>query len=110
MPELPYVPFYTSDWLGDTRVKLLPLEARAIYFDLLCHSWQLGHIPTRGAERAHLLGITPRKEASLWRHIAGFWESDGNGGLVNARMERVRAKQNARRKAGKRGGEAKANA
>lgn len=110
MPALPYVPFYCSDWLGDTRVRRMTLEERGAYFDLLCHAWDAGTIPADPGERAHMLGVTPRKLAALWPRIEPCWRSDGNGGLVNPRLERERDKQAARRTAGKTGGEAKANA
>lgn len=102
MPELPYVPFYCSDWLGDTKVRRMSLEERAVHFDLLCHSWQEA-VPADPDERAHLLGITRRKLDALWRRVGPCWQSDGNGGLVNPRMEKERAKQKAKRKAGSTG-------
>lgn len=100
MPELPYFPFYGSDWLGDSMVRRMPLEARGVYIDLLCHAWDAGCIPSDRDEIAHMLGIQRRKLDSLWSSIEPWWKSDGNGGLINPRQERERAKQKAKRKAG----------
>lgn len=109
MPELPYVPFYCSDWLGDTKVRRMSWEERAIHFDLLCHAWQ-EPIPADADERAQLLGINRRKLDAAWRRVGKCWQSDGNGALFNPRLEKERAKQKAKRGAGKSGAEAKANA
>lgn len=108
MPELPYVPFYCSDWLGDTKVRRMSLEERAIHFDLLCHSWQ-EPVPADLEDLAHLVGIPKRKLEAAWKRVGPCWQSDGNGSLLNPRMEKERAKQKAKRKAGAAGGEAKAD-
>lgn len=103
MPELPYVNFYCSDWLGDSKVRKMPLEARAVHIDLLCHAWNLGSIPADKDECAQMLGVPKRKLAALWPKVAPCWESDSNGGFVNARLEREREKQQAKRNARKSG-------
>lgn len=100
MPELPYVPFYCSDWLGDTKVRRMSLEERAIHFDLLCHSWQESPLPADHGDLAQMLGLPRRKLDAAWKRVGVCWESDGNGGIVNARLERERGKQKAKRKAG----------
>lgn len=97
MPELPYVNFYCSDWLGDSKVRLMPLEARALHIDLLCHAWNLGYIPKDRDQLASLLGVQRRKLESLWPHLEPCWEPDGNGGFVNKRMEKERQKQRNKR-------------
>lgn len=97
MPELPYVNFYCSDWLGDSKVRLMPLEARALHIDLLCHAWNLGGVPEDDSERARLLGIDTRKLRSLWPALEPCWLSDGEGGLVNRRLEKEREKQRTKR-------------
>lgn len=101
MPELPYAPFYFSDWLGDTKVRRMTYEERGVYFELLANSWQ-EPIPADLNEVAHLLGIPRRKLDSLWKKVGACWVSDGNGSLLNPRLERERAKQKGQQKAGKR--------
>jgi uncharacterized protein YdaU (DUF1376 family) len=88
----------------------MSLEQRGAYFDLLCHAWDDGAIPADLQERAHLLGVTARKLTALWPKIDPCWEPNGNGGLVNPKMERVRHQQKAKQRAGKQGGKAKAKA
>lgn len=102
MPELPYVPFYCSDWLGDTKVRRMSFEERGIHFDLLCHAWQ-EPIPADADERAQLLGIPKRKLSTAWAKVGQCWISDGNGSLINPRLERERNKQQMKRKAGAKG-------
>jgi hypothetical protein len=98
VPELPYFPFYGSDWLGDSKVRRMPLEARAVHIDLICHSWDIGPIPADPDEASHLLGLPVKKFKTLWPKVEVCWESDGNGGFLNPRLEKVRAKQRAKRK------------
>lgn len=108
-PELPYFPFYGSDWLGDSKVRRMSLEARAVHLELLCHSWNIGPIPA-GEPRvvAHLLGLSQKKFEALWQQIAPCWQQEG-GDWWSPRLEKVRAKQKGKRKGGKAGGEAKQN-
>ena len=103
MPEL-YFPFYGSDWLGDTQTRRMSIEQRGLFIDLLCHAWDGGSIPADQKALAALVGITPRKLASLWPGLDTHWQSDGNGGLVNPKLEDVRQKQQAKRRAGSAGG------
>lgn len=42
MPELPYMQWYTGDWLGDPKVTSCSPATRGILFDLLCAMHQLG--------------------------------------------------------------------
>jgi uncharacterized protein YdaU (DUF1376 family) len=97
MPELPYVNFYCSDWLGDSKVRRMPLEARALHIDLLCHAWNVGNVPVDFDECASMLGVTKAKLKALWPKLEPCWESDGSGGLVNRRLEKERQKQRAKR-------------
>jgi uncharacterized protein YdaU (DUF1376 family) len=108
VPELPYVPFYVSDWLADSSVRRMSLEQRGLYIDLLCHAWDGGSIPSDTSERAHMVGLSVPKLRKLWPKLDACWESNGNGGLVNPKMEQVRAKQKAKQTAGSKGGKAKA--
>jgi uncharacterized protein YdaU (DUF1376 family) len=98
MPELPYVNFYVSDWLGDSIVRRMPLEARALHIDMLCHAWNVGNVPADLEECAAMLGVTKRKLETLWPKLSPCWETDGSGGLVNKRMEKERQKQRAKRR------------
>jgi uncharacterized protein YdaU (DUF1376 family) len=37
--KIPYFEFYPTDWLSSTRVRLLSLEQRGAFLELLCHAW-----------------------------------------------------------------------
>lgn len=37
--KLPFFEFYPTDWLSSTRVRLLSLEQRGAFLELLCHAW-----------------------------------------------------------------------
>lgn len=97
MPELPYFPFYGSDWLGDSKVRRMSLEARAVHIDLLCHAWDLGYVPSDKEECAQMLGVPRRKLEALWPKVAPCWEGAGER-LTNPRLEKERTKQQAKRK------------
>lgn len=112
MAELPYAPFYFSDWLGDTKVRRMNYEERGMYFELLAHAWQ-DPIPKDMDDIAHILGVTPARLEKAWKKIGPCWISDGNGSLLNPRLEKERKKQAAKRQSGSAGGQAskpKANA
>jgi uncharacterized protein YdaU (DUF1376 family) len=97
VPELPYVNFYCSDWLGDSKVRRMPLEARALHIDMLCHAWNVGNVPADFEECAAMLGVTRGKLEKLWPKLSPCWEPDGNGGFTNPRLERERTKQRSKR-------------
>ena len=35
----PAIPFYVKDWLSDIKVRTMPRETRASYWDILCYMW-----------------------------------------------------------------------
>jgi len=98
VPELPYVNFYCSDWLGDSKVRRMGAEARGLHIDLLCHSWQ-EPLPADQAELAEMLGVPARKLESLWPKLAPCWSTDGDQ-IINKRLEKERQKQRSRRGGG----------
>lgn len=98
MPELPYVNFYCSDWLGDSKVRRMGAEARGLHIDLICHSWQ-EPLPADKGELAEMLGVQRRKLESVWPKLASCWTVDGKS-IVNKRLEKERQKQRSKRGAG----------
>lgn len=65
---LPYLKFYTADWLADPKVRTLTLEERGFYMDLLCLMWQQkpGYKTSRNlANFARTFGITRAKVERL---------------------------------------------
>ncbi len=94
--------FDVRDWLSDTTVRACTLEARALWFDMLCLMHQAR--PTRGClthptgepigadELAKIVGVSPdvcRELLAELRH-AGVYSVDAGGVLYNRRMVRER--------------------
>lgn len=99
MPELPYVNFYCSDWLGDSKVRRMGPEARGHHIDLICHSWQ-EPLPADKEELAEMLGVQRRKFDSLWLpKLSTCWTVEGEH-IVNKRLEKEREKQRKKRGGG----------
>lgn len=117
MSNLPYLKFYTADWLADPRVRSLTLEERGFYFDLLCLMWQQSpgyKLPESCPGFAQVLGIT---RAKVGRLLAKLQAKLGqslliiDGEIISPRLKKecVRA-NNIREKlsdAGKQGGRPK---
>jgi hypothetical protein len=38
--DLPAMPFYTGDWFKCPEVRALPLDHRALWFDMICYMWE----------------------------------------------------------------------
>lgn len=110
--ELPYMRLWVGDLLADPAVWQMDNEEFGVYMKLLCIAWREGAIPAEAKARAKIVGLTPKKLSAVWAVMAGKWESNGNGGLVNPRQEVERRDalklHRARKAAGKKGGQAKA--
>lgn len=66
--KAPYFNFYVSDWLSDTRVRGLDLEAKGAFIELLSHMWALNQncsLPNDDKFLTRLLGIRPAKWQKL---------------------------------------------
>lgn len=114
MTKPPAFQFYASDFRAAPEVMAMSFEERGVYVWLLTVAWDEEGIPADLEKVRKLLpGISKRKLDSIWPSLEPCWESDGNGKLVNPRMERVRATQRehskARSEAGKRGAKARWN-
>ena len=105
----PAFQLYARDWLMSTR-HLSP-EARGIYMDLLCLSWDKGGIPASHEGLPAYLAVTPAKLKRLWPLISEKWVEAEPGVLRNPRQEKQRAEmeelRNKRAEAGRKGGQAK---
>jgi uncharacterized protein YdaU (DUF1376 family) len=92
----PWFPFWTSDFWGDPRVMAMTYEEVGVYLRLLSLSWDTGHVPADQRLLARHLSMTPRKLEKVWEIVGPCWVSDGNGGLLNPRLEEEREKAEAR--------------
>jgi uncharacterized protein YdaU (DUF1376 family) len=130
MSNLPWFPFYLNDWETDAKVRLMGPVTRSFFLVFLMHQWREGAIP---ADRKilRLLLLMP-SDPTVTREQAGsrledFVDYDAvldqvlqcftpneNGGLINARLESIRAGCDQKRKkssiGGQRGGRAKSEA
>ena len=108
---LPYMRLWVDDLLSDLLKMGLTEEEFGVYMRLLLIAWAEGSIPADHDERVRKLTISSRRLTRLWPRLECKWVSDGNGGLVNPRMEREREKAlmaHAKRvEAGRKGGRAK---
>lgn len=124
MPKAPsQFPFWYNDWSEGT--KHLDHVERACYLDLLIFQFQNGQIPDEQLVRMTLCRIGDVGQwERIWRHIADKFEPYDEGErtvLRNPKMAEIRdeaiawwkprkALSDARRKAGKKGGEASGKA
>lgn len=83
--------FYAKDWLVDTTG--LSLQEQGAYMRLLSHAWIEGPLPADHRQLARRVGVTVKHFAKLWPTLKGFWRTDGDGRLVNERLEMERQKQ-----------------
>ena len=105
----PAFQYYPADFEGATR-HWTPAEV-GCYQRLLNHQWINGPLPKLRLWR--IAGATSKEWPEIWETLAEKFQEQG-GGLVNVRMEAVRAEQeayrNRRAAAGRLGGIAKAEA
>ena len=108
--KMPAFPLYASDFLTDTR-EWTDAEV-GMYCRLLFTEWVNGSIPAN-PERLKLLVASDQDEfRQAWEEtICHKFESDGNGRLINPRMEKVRKEviehKRERSESGKKGAKAR---
>ncbi len=113
--DLPYFPFYVGDWRKATDVQALPLETRAVWFEMLCYMWESTErgfltvngkpIPTNALAR--MIGLPEdllkqNLKVLLEFGVASKRESDG--AFYSRRMVKDQDIREKRKKAGSIGG------
>jgi len=112
MAKAPAFQFYANDFMDATST--WPAIACGLYVRCLCKQWTHGAIPSdlKTLARATHCDLAEVQEA--WPLVGPKFIDNGDGTLINKRLEEVRARQNEvseeRSKAGKAGAIAKANA
>lgn len=86
----PAFQFYAKDFLTDEAVIRMSLKARGAYITLLSHAWLEGGIPSDIRVLSKMCG---ESIAAIWPQIESVFQPDGNGRLVNRRLEVERIKQ-----------------
>lgn len=94
----PYFPLFTADFLGGVR--FMSPAATGVYIVLLCIEWENGPLPS---DLDTLDRVAPGCR-DLWHQIASKFDTDQNGRLFNARLERERAYIRKQSENGSRGG------
>jgi uncharacterized protein YdaU (DUF1376 family) len=85
--RLAWYPFYTGDWLSETRG--WSLVARAVYHELLNAQWDLGTLPRDPARLRALVAATSREWNTAWPFVAEKFPRVP-GGRQNVRLEAYR--------------------
>lgn len=89
--ELPYMKLWVDAALADVQELGLTDEEFGAYWKLLLTAWGRGSIFADVSSNARFLSSSPARLKKLWPAFACKWHPDGNGGLVNLKMEEVRA-------------------
>lgn len=89
--DLPFMKLWVDDLLADLQEMGLTDEEFGAYMRLLLIAWQRGSIFADVKRNARWLTCSESRLKKLWPAFAHKWHPDGNGGLVNRRMEEVRA-------------------
>lgn len=85
-----WLPLYVGDYLADTQH--LSTAEHGAYLLLLMHGWRHGSIPDDDAALARIVGLRLDHWRKMSAAIRAFHQPDGNGGLVQKRLEAERAK------------------
>jgi uncharacterized protein YdaU (DUF1376 family) len=111
MRDLPFVPFFTGDWLASSARVDMTLPERAVYLDLLFQLWERGGaIPSDLAKLAKMAMATPAEFESAWPGVSKYFvpHPDHADMLTNEKMLAVIQKQasvhEARTRNGRNGG------
>jgi uncharacterized protein YdaU (DUF1376 family) len=111
--KAPAFMFYASDFAHDQNVELMDVSEVGAYVRLMCSAWTEGSIPSDLKQIARIAKVSPARMIKLWPAIEICWQplEGDETRLVQKRMERVRAEQQAYREqkviAGKAGAKAK---
>lgn len=110
MAKAPFMPLYTSDYLGDTGH--LSTEEHGAYLLILMQMWNAGGtLPSEARKLARVARCSTKKWLSMADTILAFFDDDGDE-ISSARLskerQKVEAKTEVRRAAGAKGGAAKA--
>lgn len=107
----PAFQFYPSDFVMGT-LHLDP-ESVGCYILLLSHQWTHGTLPSDEEKLARICRMSPKPFERVWSDLGAKFVDDGDGGLVNPRLQLTREKQVEGREkkiaAGRKGGRRRAS-
>ena len=113
--DLPYMPFYIGDWRKATDVQALPLESKAIWFEMLLYMWESterGYLTVNGKPipenaLARMLGLPELLLKQNVKYLLDFGVAsirESDGAIFCRRMVRDQEIREKRQKAGSLGG------
>ena len=77
--KAPAFQFYPKDFLADSNVLRMSMEARGVYITLLSLAWLDGVVPLDPRELAPLVNLPDKQFARVWRGsaMAQAWRKHG---------------------------------
>lgn len=79
----PAFQFYAKDWLTSPRVRLLTLEGRGLFIDLLAISWDAHGLPADPEKIRVLAGASKWEWKRLWPKVRPLWIEVGPEAVDN---------------------------
>lgn len=92
----PAFQFYPRDYLSDAKTRAMSFKERGMYWDLVCHCWLEGRLPSDDAKLARILGVPIQDFKKHWPALEPCFRSVSNG-VEHPRLEIERRKQADRR-------------
>lgn len=92
MAKIPSFPLYAQDFDMDTNT--WTNEEVGMYLRLLLSEWINGPLPSDTKKLAQIARISPKKFSNLFQICSKKFIPDGNGFLINLKMEKIREKVN----------------
>jgi uncharacterized protein YdaU (DUF1376 family) len=90
-----WMPLYIGDYLADTSH--LTTEQHGAYILLLMHSWKNGPLPNNEAQLRAITRLDRDAWSNAWSILQAFFEHDGNGCLIQKRLEAERTEWQAKK-------------
>lgn len=90
MKKIPWFKFNPMDYMNDENVKLMCLEAKGLYVDMLCHCWENDGMPDDNESIRTIFHLSKHKFNKLWKKISPCFFSKGER-LFNHRQEKEKA-------------------
>lgn len=84
----PWFAFYPDDYIAGTRC--LSLAAKGAFVDLLSYQFSNGSIPSDEKVLCRIVGASSKEWRSIRGEVLPKFEDDGEGGMINRRMEKER--------------------
>jgi len=87
----PAFQFYPADF--DTATATWELEEIGLYLRLLMAQWITGPLPSDHKKLSKIARISPKKFSNSFQIVSTKFITDGNGNLLNEKLEKIRKEQ-----------------